>query len=86
MMIDQMKGNQMTKANEVTISPKQIAIDTGRDSKSVRAMMRRMTDADSQPGSGGRWAIIEGSEFHQELVKRLTAVHNRKVAVATLKD
>lgn len=74
------------KTTSTNLSPKDIAIETGRDSKSVRAMMRRMTDADNQPGSGGRWVIESGSEFHLELVKRLTAVHNRKVAVATLKD
>lgn len=67
------------------LSPKDIAIETGRDSKSVRAMMRRMTDADNQPGSGGRWVIESGSEFHTELVKRLTAVHNRQTVTATLK-
>lgn len=67
------------------LSPKDIAIETGRDSKSVRAMMRRMTDADNQPGSGGRWVIESGSEFHTELVKRLTAVHNRSTVTATLK-
>jgi hypothetical protein len=73
-------------ANVQILSPKDIAIETGRDSKSVRAMMRRMTDADNQPGSGGRWVIESGSEFHTELVKRLTAVHNRATVTATLKD
>lgn len=80
----------MSKAIEVTnetnLTPKEIAMATGRDSKSVRAMMRRMSDADSTPGSGGRWIIVEGSEFHTELVKRLTATHNRQTVTATLKN
>lgn len=79
------KQRKQQMANAKNLSPKEIAIETGRDSKSVRAMMRRMTDSDSQPGSGGRWVIVEGSEFHQELVKRLTAVHNRQTVTATLK-
>lgn len=74
-----------TETAGANLSPKDIAIETGRDQKSVRAMMRRMTDADSQPGSGGRWVIESGSDFHVALVKRLTAVHNRKTVTASLK-
>ena len=72
-------------ANATFVTPKEIAQETGRDQKAVRSMMRRMTDADNQPGSGGRWAVESGSEFHTELIRRLTANHNRATVVATIK-
>jgi hypothetical protein len=65
------------------LTPKEIASDTGRDSKTVRRIMRSMTD--EQPGSGARWQVESGSDFHVALVKRLTESHNRKTIVATLK-
>jgi len=90
MMVDKNERYEMTKANETTqetiLYPKDIANQTGRDQKAVRALMRRMTNVDQQPGSGGRWKVIESSEFHVELVARLTAVHNRKSVTATLKS
>ena len=55
------------------------------DAKSVRARMRKITDRDSQPGSGGRW-VIDSQEFHDSLLADLRRPHNRRVVSATLKS
>ena len=62
-----------------TISAKDFATQLGIEAKALRSIMRKMTDSDSQPGSGGRWAIVEGSELATELALRVKNSHHRKV-------
>jgi hypothetical protein len=76
-------GGEMMSANIVT--PKELADELGVDAKTLRRVMRSMTDADSQPGSGARWEIEIGSDFEIALRDRLSRTHNRKVVRATLK-
>lgn len=66
----------------VNLTPKDIAAETFVSEKAVRNQMRKMTDKLSQPGSGGRWEIEAGSDFHLALVKRLTNRTNRTIVVA----
>ena len=61
------------------ISAKELAAELGIDPKALRSIMRKMTDADSQPGSGGRWVIVRDSELFTELVNRVKNAHHRKV-------
>lgn len=69
----------MANAPEVIVTPKAIGTITNRDSKTVRRVMRSMLkDLEIEsPGSGGRYAIVEGSEFYNDLIDRLSRHHNR---------
>lgn len=67
------------------VSPKEYAKESGIDAKTLRRIMRSMTDEDSQPGSGGRWEIEIGSQFEIALRDRISRTHNRKTVTATLK-
>lgn len=73
---------------EITISlpctPTDIANALFMDAKAVRARIRKMTDKDAQPGSGGRWAL-DDPEFVTELLASLQRPHNRRVVSARLK-
>jgi hypothetical protein len=78
-----MKGDEMSDI----ITPKEIAADLYLDAKTVRNAMRRLTDRDGQPGSGGRWNIERNSDFHVALVAHLQRVNgNKKVVVAQLRS
>lgn len=61
------------------ISAKDLATQLGIDAKALRSIMRKMTAADSQPGSGGRWVIVVDSPLYTELLVRVKNAHHRKV-------
>jgi hypothetical protein len=54
--------------------------------KQVRAKMRRLTDKQAQPGSGGRWAVEIESAFFVRLISELRNPHNRAIVVAELRS
>ena len=62
---------------EIQITPKQLAAELGVSDKSLRSIMRRMTDKDSQPGSGGRWNIEP--EMADAIRAKVRAATNRTV-------
>jgi hypothetical protein len=66
-------------------TPTQFGDFYGYDAKSVRARMRKITDRDAQPGSGGRWNI-DSVEFHDALLADMRRPHNRAVVSAQLKS
>ncbi|MET0643984.1 MAG: hypothetical protein ABWZ17_06370 [Candidatus Binatia bacterium] len=66
------------------ITPKELAAELNCDAKTLRRVMRSMTD--EQPGSGGRWEIERDSEFHLAIAERVSRTHNRKTVTATLKN
>lgn len=59
-------------------TPKELATELNCDPKTLRRIMRSMTDELGQPGSGGRWEIP--AEFEAQLRERVSRSHNRKVA------
>lgn len=61
------------------ISAKDLAAQLGIEAKALRSIMRKMTSADSQPGSGGRWVIVVDSDLYKELLTRVKNAHHRKV-------
>jgi hypothetical protein len=61
------------------ISAKDLAAELNIDAKALRSIMRKMTSADTQPGSGGRWVIVRDSELYKELLVRVSKAHHRKV-------
>lgn len=63
----------MTKA----ITPTEFAKAHGYDPKTVRRVMRSMTDPENRPGSGARWEITPAAE--KALIERMNRSHNRKV-------
>lgn len=68
------------------MTPTQFGDKYGYDAKSVRARMRKITDRDAQPGSGGRW-VIDSAEFHDALLADMRNRHgNRRVVSASLKS
>lgn len=67
------------------VTPKELAKELNCDPKTLRRIMRSMTESDSQPGSGARWEIEIGSEFDAALRERVSRSHNRKTVTATLK-
>lgn len=74
----------MTDTNKVPapkaeISAKELAIELNIDAKALRSIMRKMTQVDSQPGSGGRWVIVRDSDLYKELIIRVKNAHHRKV-------
>lgn len=83
------KTNPEIESVEVTVSlpmtPTQFAAAYNYDAKSVRARMRKITDRENQPGSGGRW-VIDSLEFHDRLLADMRAPHNRRIVSATLKQ
>lgn len=40
-----------------TITLPELATELNTDARTARKFLRNVTDADSQPGKGGRWAI-----------------------------
>lgn len=70
------------------ITPRQLADELGIDAKTLRRVMRSMTDKDSQPGSGGRWEI--DAIAADAIRARVARNHNRKTvtfsAVIPAKD
>jgi hypothetical protein len=66
------------------VSPKDFATELNCDPKTLRRIMRSMTD--DQPGSGGRWEIDTDSEFADAIRERVSRTHNRKTVTAKLKD
>ena len=80
---------ESTESSESTVSlpmtPTQFAIAYNYDAKSVRARMRKITDRENQPGSGGRW-VIDSLEFHDRLLADMQRPHNRRVVSAQLKS
>lgn len=70
--------------SDANMTPKKFATDFGYDPKSVRRVMRSMTESDAQPGSGGRWEMDD--DFVAALKLRMEKSHNKKVTVATVKS
>jgi hypothetical protein len=70
----------------VKMTPTEFANTYSYDPKSVRASMRRLTDRENQPGSGGRWSI-DTVEFHDALLAYMRRPHgNRQTVSAQLKS
>ena len=67
------------------VTPDEIADALFITSKQVRAKLRRLTDKQAQPGSGGRWNLEIGSPVFERLVSELQNPHNRKIVVAELR-
>jgi hypothetical protein len=69
-------------SNAKTITPTEFAELHGYSPKTVRDALRKMVSKDNQPGSGSRWAIVSGSQFEADLLKRLQDRNgNRKVVI-----
>lgn len=66
-------------APKAEISAKELAAELNIDPKALRSIMRKMTGADAQPGSGGRWVIVRDSALYTELLVRVKNAHHRKV-------
>lgn len=60
------------------LSAKEVAIRLDTDARTLRKFLREITDADEQPGQGGRW-LFEKSEI-KELKKKFAGWHSSQAA------
>jgi hypothetical protein len=69
---------KMSDSNFTAMTPKEIGVLLGYDAKTIRRVMRSLTDADSQPGSGGRW-VVDSQDAVDAIAARLSSTHHRKL-------
>lgn len=71
-----MADKPVTEISAKAQTPAEVAKELNVDAKTLRRIMRSMTDQENQPGSGARWEI--SADFKAVLAERVSRSHNRK--------